>query len=321
MITKRAVTPFIPVGFSNYNIGNTKVNCWVSIPENAYKPVENSGDTATIDHSTNTRGGRGLTIAEFFPSPDLSIIPQSATIEYIECSVKLNGTQEGHGQGRPSITSPITLQIGNNSGNTYGTSLTLTSGDSATTIYTLSADSITLETLPELGLCFSSYLTGRISAFGQYSTSINMYGATLSVVYSWNEYSINCSSSSQNITLVPSLNEVEEGGSVTYTLTAPNISTVKVLDNGVDITSNFTGSNGVYTCTVNNISADHNVVASLTCSLSIKIGGEWQTPQQIYVKARNGWDTMEDYSYSVLSELLPKDRIYKTKKLDDEGQE
>lgn len=320
MITKRAVTPFIPVGFSHYNIGTIRVSCWVQIPENAYKPVENSGDPATIVHYTNTRGGRGLTIAEFFPSSDLSIIPQSATIEYIECSVKLNGTEEGY--PGPSIISPITLQIGNNSGNTYGTSLTLTSGDSATTIYTLSADSITLETLPELGLCFSSYLTGRTSVIsGQYSTSIRMYGATLSVVYSYNEYSINCSSSSQNITLVPSLNEVEEGGSVTYTLTAPDISKVKVLDNGVDITSNFTGSNGVYTCTVNNISADHNVVASLTCSLSIKLWGEWQTPQQIYVKARNGWDTMEDYSYSVLSELLPKDRIYKTEKLDDQGQE
>lgn len=310
MITKRAVTPFIPVGFSN----DTNIDCYVLTPENAYKPVENEDSTAIIEHK-GYKNSNGLTIAEFFPSSDLSIIPQSATIEYIECSVKLNGTQGTN----KIIRNPITLQIGN-SGNTYGTSLTLTSGDSATTIYTLSADSITLETLPELGLRFSSYLTTG-TMFGGYHTSINMYGATLSVVYSYNEYSISCSSSSQNITLVPSLNEVEEGGSVTYTLTAPNISTVKVLDNGVNITSNFTGSNGVYTCTVNNISADHNVVASLTCSLSIKLWGGWQTPQQIYVKGRNGWYTMEDYSYGVLSELLPKDRIYKTEKLDDQGQE
>jgi len=35
---------------------------------------------------------------------------------------------------------------------------------------------------------------------------------------------------------------------------------------------------------------------------------------QIHVKGRNGWYTIEDYS--ILSELLPKDRIYKTKKLE-----
>jgi len=309
MIRKRAITPFIPVGFSNYNYGHTNVTCDVITPEYAYHGYENESDNAAyIHHDSRGRYWSGVTVAEFFPSPDLYIIPPSATIESIECTVKLE---------RNSYTNnPMTLQIGN-SGNTYGSSLTVTSGDTAKALYTVSADSITLETLPNLGLRFSSDLTIKDSPFGQTCTvEILMYGATLSVVYSYNEYSINCSSSSQNITLVPSLNEVEEGGSVTYTLTAPNISTVKVLDNGVNITSNFTGSNGVYTCTVNNISADHNVVASLTCSLSIKIGGEWQTPQQIYVKARNGWDTIEDYSYRVLSELLPKDRIYKTKKLE-----
>lgn len=307
MRTDTRVKTYIPTGFTTgNNVVGSNTNFTISSGANACNPVEHESSYAQFRVISMFATKTQPYARAFF---DITDIPQGASVNNVTCLVRVaNTAPQGYG------TNPV-VKLGNFSTSEY--SVTQNISASAPTVYTLTYDNVTGNDLPNIGL----YLGADSVIETIFAMEFRLYGATLSVSYNTTVYSIACSSTSQNITLTSSSNEVDEGGSVTYTLTAPDISKVKVLDNGVNITSNFTGSNGVYTCTVNNISADHNVVASLTCSLSIKLWGEWQTPQQIYVKARNGWDTMEDYSYSVLSELLPKDRIYKTEKLDDQGQE
>lgn len=307
MRTDTRVKTYKPTGFTTGDVGGKSSGFTITSGENACNFVENESSYAQFRaFSAFNIGTQPYARASF----GITDIPQGASVNNVTCLVRVANASPQGGGIYPAV------KLGSFSTSGYSAAQNISA--SAPTVYTLTYNNVAGNDLPNIGLYLGA---DSVIATAMYVMQFNLYGATLSVSYNTTVYSIACSSTSQNITLTSSSNEVDEGGSVTYTLTAPNISTVKVLDNGVDITSNFTGSNGVYTCTVNNISADHNVVASLTCSLSIKLWGGWQTPQQIYVKGRNSWYAMEDYSYRVLSELLPKDRIYKTEKLDDQGQE
>ena len=103
-------------------------------------------------------------------------------------------------------------------------------------------------------------------------------------------YSISVSSTTENATISSSANSVYEGESVTITVNTQDISEISIKDNNTDISSLFSGSNGVYTYTFN-ANAIHNIIVSEVSSNKnfIKLNDNWTQIYKIYKKESNVW--------------------------------
>ena len=126
---------------------------------------------------------------------------------------------------------------------------------------------------------------------------IRFYGATLTVNYTWYEtfYSVSTSSNVQGVSISSTSGETLEGGSNTITLSnVSDISTIRVMDSGNDITSLFTRSGSNYVYTLTNINADHTIVVEDNSSSSskksyVKKNNAFVQSTNQYVKESNSW--------------------------------
>lgn len=161
----------------------------------------------------------------------------------------------------------------------------------------------------------------RIRLDGYYGGSstyyIRFYGANLTVTYRSNNivytytisnvqadhvvtvedkaagYQINASSTYAGATIVATPTSVQEGGNCVLTLTTSDISKVSVVDNGSDITSQFTGSNGTFTYTLTNVITAHTIVVSeVAKKLYMKIDGVMKSVSRIHMKTNNVWTSI-----------------------------
>jgi len=153
-------------------------------------------------------------------------IPQGATINSVSCRAKASVSST-------SSFTTRTLQLYAN--NTAKGSSTTISGTSATA-YTLSVGTWTLSELANCRL--------RITAQrgGNNNRSINFYGATLVVNYTYNgtAYTISASSESIVATASPSTQEVMSGETGAVRIDTSDFTSIIVEDNGVDVTSQVT---------------------------------------------------------------------------------
>jgi hypothetical protein len=137
---------------------------------------------------------------------------------------------------------------------------------------------------------------------------VRFFGANLTINYTITWDSISTSSSAAGVSITSSAAEVESGNSVTLTTNAPSLSSIIIEDNGVDITSNFTGASGNYSYTITNVSTDHTVtVSDITPSevMYTKSNGSWTTMSKVYKKINNAWVEQTD-----LTNVFEADKIY-----------
>ena len=215
----------------------------------------------------------------------------------IQVCTSTNGIYSAWTEAYVSLINRSFVNLGQKSLNTNTT---------AATIY----DVASLTGLSETKSMLSNLLLrvhGQPQAGWSGQPQIRIYGAVLTVDYNAYVYDITASSSVGGETiLTPSSDEIEKGGSVTYTLTTDkSLDNLVILDNGVDITSGFTGSDGVYTYTVSNVSEDHNVVARSKSGIFIKMGGEWRQVKSVRKRSGDGYVTyaspaafIQEYTYT-----------------------
>lgn len=191
---------------------------------------------------------------------DCSSVPQNAVITGIECTGRFSGASA-------SYFTVHTAQL--YSGDVAKGSAVNTPTSTGTV--DLNCGTWTREELDDIKIVYTVRST-TARRFG-------MYGASLRVTYEVPRlytitnvqadhtitieeapyYTMSTASTYAGATLATSLSKVyqNQSTSVTVTLSVANLYEVIVKDNNVDVTNQFTGSNGTYTRTISNINANH----------------------------------------------------------------
>lgn len=124
------------------------------------------------------------------------------------------------------------------------------------------------------------------------------FGANLYINYSITWYSVSATSSVAGVSITSSAAEVESGNSVTLTTNTSSLTGVTIKDNGVDVTSNFTGASGNYRYTLTNVNADHSFTVAEKSSqgsgVSTKENGVWNEASAVYKKISGNWTQQTD---------------------------
>jgi hypothetical protein len=142
----------------------------------------------------------------------------------------------------------------------------------------------------------------RISPYGEKSQNgrLYLYGSDLLINYSYDKtwYSISAASSVAGVSITSSAAEVELGNSVTLTTNASSLTGITIKDNGVDATSNFTGTSGNYRYTLTNVNADHSFTVTEKSSqgsgVFTKEGGVWNEAPAVYKMINSAWVKQTD---------------------------
>ena len=283
-----------------------------SYSENTFSTFTATGngyaDTTSTTRVTCQPGSKNSTQSVYF-NFNVSSIPSDAVIHSVSCKVKICVSN--------SFSSTDTgIQL--YSGTTSKSSRNYSGWYQNTTpnVYTLSnVETFTRAELDNARL----KITGRTGTAGR---SIYFYGAELIVDYEYAgdtyylyttfgtttktvriedrpTYSIASSSNFSGVTISSSAASVYEGESATITVNVSDLSEVSILDNGTDITSLFSGSNGTYTYTLSNITVNHTIVVNEVSSSQpayIKVNGQYVTIAKIWKKVNNVWVEQTDYS-------------------------
>lgn len=229
---------------------------------------------------------------------DFSPVPQSATLSNLELKVKYNFDASTSGlrtiYGGAYFYDCITSAIS-------GTGRVLSNTTAVTTVV-VSGNGFTREDLDKL-----AYGIGASGSSWLGVSYLNIYGARLTATY---DVTL-CSVSAESSTALASLDvgssgtsgEVASGDSVAITISSTtSVDNLIVLDNGTDITSQFTfieyaGEYQIWQATLSGISTDHVITAKAKSPVKIKMDGSWHTVVTAKYKGSNGqWIDFQDMS-------------------------
>jgi hypothetical protein len=122
------------------------------------------------------------------------------------------------------------------------------------------------------------------------------YGADITVEYSWDEtfYAFTCNSSVQGVGISAQDSETTSGGTNVITVTGvSDLSDIKLMDNGTDVTSSLVMSGSNYTYTLSDINADHTILVDDNSPSSkksyVKKNNAFAETTKQYVKETNSW--------------------------------
>ena len=253
------VSKTLTVNFSSYdNAQYYNVNSSYPL-SNAYAASSNT--TYTQIRWTRNSGAETHIYYRF----NLSSIPDSATITSVTVKSKayVNTTTA-------SRVTTRTMQMAT------GTTLkgsTLTIGSSATEqTFSQTGVTWTVAELKQSGVFFK-IVRGTSNVTSNYNLQI--YGGTITVNYTVPAYDVTVTNNTTyTFSALPSI--VESG--MSYSITASGLSDTPanmgllVTVNSTDVTNNFVGSGGVYSCTITNVTADQSVVVNYAQALYINIG-------------------------------------------------
>lgn len=143
------------------------------------------------------------------------------------------------------------------------------------------------------------------------SYNIRFYGATLTVTYHRDAYysytvetiseahtlvlsdrptyQVMASSTATGGTISPASSTVYERNSIDFTITTSDITSVKLLDNDVDVTENLVGSEGTYTYTIDSVLGAHTIQLANRLTPYLKASGSWVKYSKIYKKVNGVW--------------------------------
>lgn len=282
---------------------NTNFSTWTA-PGNGHNGTSNTSSRATIQAGTSA-----VQHGDYFFN--VSSIPANATILSINCKFRI------YVSAAYSSGSGVQLMSGETSKSVLNTSWI---SKTSTAIYSITGiESFTRSELDNISL----RIFGKSSRSGR---SIYFYGADLEIEYEYEgdayylytsevnssktvrietkpTYSISVSSTTENATISSSANSVYENESVTITVNTQDISEISIKDNNTDISSLFSGSNGVYTYTFS-VNAIHNITVSEVSSNKnfIKLNGNWTNIYKVYKKESNVW-AEKDSIISVIADI------------------
>ena len=275
--------PCIGCDESNFNLASTT---WSSnftsgsYPYNNLKAVASSGTYARINVDKTASSD-----SYFYALFDFSAIPNGATITNTIGKIRLysSGKQASFRQIRwciSDIDTPLRTSVN----------------------YSTSSNPIAIEVTPLKTLitpqelknvkCYVHYL--RNSGTDNNQRYIYMYGADVTVDWEETLYAISISSSVQGVGISAQDSETTSGGTNVITLTGvSDLSDIKLMDNGTDVTSSLVMSGSNYTYTLNNVDADHTIVVEGASSSSkksyVKKNNSFVETTNQYVKETNSW--------------------------------
>lgn len=189
----------------------------------------------------------------------ISGIPDNATINSITCQIKVACSNASG-----LVTARAQFFCGDTA---KGTALDFTNDASISVRSYTNCGSWTKEELDSLEL--------RITSQKSSNRYIKFYGADLTITYSYDEiqYEVTASSQSQEITVSPTSQYVNEGDDITITFN--NISDITetfVTDNDINISGNLVNTSGTtYTYTIENINDDHTIIVLNVPSVYVTI--------------------------------------------------
>lgn len=143
--------------------------------------------------------------------------------------------------------------------------------------------------------CYVRYL--RSTRNDNTQRYIYMYGADVTVDWEETLYTISTSSSVQGVGISAQDSETTSGGTNVITVTGvSDLSDIKLMDNGTDVTSSLVMSGSNYTYTLNNVDSDHTItieeVPSSVISF-VKKDSQFKEVTNIYKKGSSSWTEKE----------------------------
>lgn len=188
-----------------------------SISGSRYQNAIGKGSDTTAVSGNDYASGGSSSKAYIYYSFDFDAIPDSATIDSVECTVK------GHAENTSRSTCNVQLYVGTSTAKGSSSKFTSTSAQTLT----LTTGTWTVAEVKDMRLRFE---------IGYYGGLIN--GATVTVTYTFNatKWQITISNST-GVTVTASESEVYDGNPVTIKASA--IDGITVTDNGTDVTSQF----------------------------------------------------------------------------------
>lgn len=179
--------------------------------------IGKGSDTSAVSGNDYASGGSSSK-AYIYYSFDFDAIPDSATIDSVECAVK------GHAENTSRSTCNVQLYVGTSTAKGSSSKFTSTSAQTLT----LTTGTWTVAEVKDMRLRFE---------IGYYGGLIN--GATVTVTYTFDatKWRITISNST-SVAVTTSDAEVYDGESAT--ITAASLDGITVTDNGTDVTSQFT---------------------------------------------------------------------------------
>ena len=276
--------PCIGCDESNFHLASTTWSSNFTSTSNIYnnlKAVASSASYARINVDKTVSSD-----SYFYALFDFSAIPNGATITNTIGKIRLysSGNQASFRQIRWCINDIDTpLRTSEN----YSTS----SNPIAIEVTPLQTV-ITPQELKNVK-CYVHYLRNNRTDSGQ--RYIYMYGADVTVDWEETLYAISISSSVQGVGISAQDNETTSGGTNVITVTGvSDLSDIKLMDNGTDVTSSLVMSGSNYTYTLNNVDADHTIVVEDNSSSSseksyVKKNNAFVETSNQYVKESNSW--------------------------------
>lgn len=209
---------------------------------------------------------------------DTSSIPSDATI--VSASISAKGYGGGNNTSVP--TKNIGVFYGDTQfGSTYGLG-------SSTPVRTWNIGSLTAAQIKTIKV----RLYAKRGNNGTTNYVLRMYGATLTVSYTYNEvyYTVTASSTASGISVSPSSQEYLAGSNASVSISG-DMTDATVTDNGNDVTASVTGSGTSHTYTILAIAADHAVLVEVPSSMTVyyKRNGTWVLADGVYYKQNGSW--------------------------------
>lgn len=188
-----------------------------SISGTRYKNAIGKGSDTSAVSGNDYASGNSSSKAYIYYSFDFDAIPENATIDSVECTVK------GHAENTSRSTCNVQLYVGTSTAKGSSSKFTSTSAQTLT----LTTGTWTVEEVKDMRLRFE---------IGYYGGLIN--GATVTVTYSWNSTKWQVTiTNSTSVQVTASETNPYDGEDVK--ITASSVDGISITDNGTDITSQF----------------------------------------------------------------------------------
>jgi len=188
-----------------------------SISGTKYRNAIGKGSDTSAVSGNDYASGSSSSKAYIYYSFDFDSIPDSATIDSVECTVK------GHAENTSRSTCNVQLYVGTSTAKGSSSKFTSTSAQTLT----LTTGTWTVAEVKNMRLRFE---------IGYYGGLIN--GATVTVDYNWNSTKWRITiSNSTSVEVTASDAEVYEGDAAT--IRAASLEGISVTDNGTDVTDQF----------------------------------------------------------------------------------
>lgn len=238
---------FIPNSYENSGSSSTNFTF-----TNTNYPITYAYTNADSSSSANAYLPRTANVVSAlflnFNVSSLSDVPSYATISSIAARSK-------HRVNSTTYVAALSIQLYN--GTTAKGSAT-TSRTTDVTTYNLTTGTWTRSELDNIRL----YVKATRANNNRNNAYVYLYGAdvTVDLEYDLTYYAISTSSSVQGVGISAQDSETTSGGTNIITVTGvSNLSDIKLMDNGTDVTSSLVRSGSNYTYTLNNVDADHTI--------------------------------------------------------------